>query len=211
VWESFVPIPDPLALEILGRHATAEELATWNSVADVINSADGPNFVEPLVRLYVGMFGRLPDTVDPNADFDHPPQSGFWTNVNLLRSGQVSLIDMAEAFAQSQEGFSHFGVAAQLHIPPSSAFIENLYETLLNRHGSGSEITAWQDLHLDIAHVVLGFTESAEYKAISYSFEVVPEAPPPAPTIYDQFLTEVGAAHPDQHINVIGSSAAHTV
>lgn len=197
-------VPDKSVLAVLGRHATPDELATWNSVADIINSSDGQNFVEPLVRLYVGMFNRLPDVADPNGDFDSGPQSGFWVNVNLLRDGKVSLIDMAEAFAQSAEGFSHFGVAGQLHIAPTANFIQNLYLTLLNRSGSSAEISAWQNLHLDIALVTVGFTESAEYKAKTYAFDIVDGSPPPSPTIYDQFLTSAGVAQPDQHINVIG-------
>jgi hypothetical protein len=202
-----VAVADKIVLEVIGRHGATDELVTWNSVADVINSPDGVNYVEPLVRLYVGMFGRLPDVADPNSDFDSSPQSGFWNNVNLLRDGKVGLVDMAEAFAQSQEGFTHFGVAAQLHIPPDAGFIQNLYATLLNRVGSNTEIAAWQNLHLDIAHIVLGFTESAEYRAATYAYDVTRD-PPPAPTIYDQFLTAAGAAHVDQHIDVVGGTSS---
>ena len=111
---------------------------------------------------------------------------------------------MAEAFSQSKEGFTHFGVAGQLHTPASAGFIQSLYTTLLDRTGSDAEIFAWQNLHLDIAHLTVGFTESAEFKEKSYSFQIVDEMPPPAPTIYDQFLASVGAAHPDQHIDVVG-------
>jgi hypothetical protein len=111
---------------------------------------------------------------------------------------------MAEAFSQSQEGFTHFGVAGQLHIPPSGGFIQQLYNVLLNRTGSDAEIAAWQDLKLDIAHLTIGFTESVEYEGDTYAYKIVPGFPPPAPTIYDAFLTETGAAHPDQHINVVG-------
>lgn len=208
-------VSDISVLEVLGRHGTADELTTWNNVADIINSSDGPQYVEPLVRLYVGMFNRLPDVADPNNDFDSGPQSGFWNNVNLLREGKISLIDMAEAFAQSQEGFTHFGVAGQLHISPGAGFIQNLYQTLLNRVGSDAEIAAWQNLHLDIANVVVGFTESTEYRADTYAYNIVEGFPPPAPTIYDEFLTAAGAAHPDQHIDVVGGTssltAAHTV
>ena len=157
-------VSDQSVLALLGRHGTAGELATWDSVAGIINSPDGQNYVEPLVRLYVGMFDRLPDVKDLNSDFASGAQSGFWNNINLLRDGKISLIDMAESFAQSQEGFTHFGVAGQLHIPPNAGFIQNLYHTLLNRDGSASEIAAWHNLHLDIAHVVVGFTELTEYK-----------------------------------------------
>jgi hypothetical protein len=109
-----------------------------------------------------------------------------------------------KAFSQSQEGFAHFGVAAQLHISPDANYIQQLYHTLLNRTGSDAEIAAWQDLKLDVAHLMVGFTESVEYKADTYAYNVVPELPLPAPTIYDEFLVAAGAAHPDQHINVIG-------
>jgi hypothetical protein len=203
-----VTVPDNSVLEVLGRHGTADELATWSSVADIINSSDGPNFVEPLVRLYVGMFSRLPDVADPNNDFNSGPQSGYWTNVNLLRDGKISLIDMAEAFAQSPEGFAHFGVEGQLHITPDAGYIQELYHTLLNRTGSDVEIAAWQNLKPDIAQLTFGFTESIEYKADTYAFNIVPGSPPPAPTIYDEFLTAAGAAHPDQHINVVGGTGS---
>jgi hypothetical protein len=154
------------------------------------------------------MFGRLPDVVDPNGDFDSGLQSGFWNNVNLLRTGSISLIDMAEAFSQSEEGFTHFGVAAQLHIPPSAGYIEELYHVLLNRVGSDAEVAAWQHLNLDVAHLTIGFTESTEYKAKSYAYDVKPDSPPPPPTIYDEFLAASGAAHPDQHINVVGGDGS---
>jgi hypothetical protein len=203
-----VPVPDISVLEVLARHGTPDELATWNSVADIINSSDGQNFVEPLVRLYVGMFDRLPDVADPNNDFDSGPQSGFWNNVNLLREGKISLIDMAEAFSQSPEGIAHFGAAGLLHISPDASYIQQLYNTLLNRTGSTAEISAWQNLHLDIAHLTVGFTESIEYKADTYAYKILPGLPPPAPTIYDEFLTEAGAAHPDQHINVTGGTGS---
>jgi hypothetical protein len=203
-----VSVPDNLVLEVLGRHGSADELAAWNGVADVINSSDGANFVEPLIRLYVGMFNRLPDVADPNNDFNSDPQSGFWDNVNLLRDGKISLINMAEAFAQSPEGFAHFGVEGQLHITPDAAYIEGLYHTLLNRTGSAAEVAAWQNVKPDIAQLTIGFTESVEYKADTYAFNIVPGSPPPAPTIYDEFLTAAGAAQQDQHINVVGVSGA---
>src|ERR1700754_4888333 len=69
---------------------------------DISTLPEATNLVDPLVRLYQGAFGRLPDSIDPNSNFDTGAQSGFWVNTNALRSG-VTLLGLAQAFVVSAE------------------------------------------------------------------------------------------------------------
>src|SRR3981189_291036 len=103
---------DTIYLEVLSRHATAAEKATFSTLSnsesvaqidlDISTLPEATSFVDPVVRLYQGAFGRLPDSIDPNGNFDTGAQSGFWVNTNALRSG-LTLVQMAQAFVASAE------------------------------------------------------------------------------------------------------------
>ena len=157
--------------EVLSRHATAAEKAAFSSLAntestaqiesDIATLPEATTLVDPLVRLYQGAFGRLPDTIDPNGNFDTGAQSGFWVNTNALRSG-LTLVQMAQAFVASAEFTAQYGTTS---VTP--ALITAFYQHILGRDPSSAEVGAWQATGLDAAHVLLGFTQSTEFIARS--------------------------------------------
>jgi len=156
-------------LEVLSRHATAAEQATFVALSsfestaqidlDIATLPEATSFVDPLVRLYQGAFGRLPDTIDPNGNFDTGAQSGFWANTNALRSG-ISLQALANAFVVSAEFLTLYGSNA---VTP--ALITAYYQHILGRDPASSEITAWQATGLNAAQILIGFTQSPEFIA----------------------------------------------
>ena len=64
--------------EVLARHATTAEQQAFSALsltestgaieADIATLPEATTLVDPLVRLYQGAFGRLPDTIDPNGN-----------------------------------------------------------------------------------------------------------------------------------------------
>ncbi len=129
--------------------------------ADISTLPEATRFGDPLVRLYQGAFGRLPDTIDPNGNFDTGAQSGFWVNMNALRGG-VSLLCMSQAFVASGEFHTFYGTTT---VTP--ALITAFYQHILGRDPSSAEVAAWQATGLDAAHILVGFTQSAEFIARS--------------------------------------------
>ena len=191
--------------EVLSRHATAAEQAAFAALS--VNPTSGAtrsrhfdaagsnNLVDPLIRLYQGAFGRLPDTIDPNGNVDTAPQSGFWVNTNALRSG-VSLLGLAQAFVVSAEFNTLYGSTSV-----TAGLITAFYEHILARDPSSAEVAAWLATGLDAAHILIGFTQSIEFIARSQaSVDAFKDAlaeglhpsgalqgppPPPAPTLVD--------------------------
>jgi hypothetical protein len=164
---------DTTYLEVLARHATSNEQIEWAALSEaemgqrvddlIIQIPEVATLVDPVIRLYLGAFNRFPDAQDPNADFDTGPQSGFWVNVNALRNG-ASVLDLAEAFVTSQEFHSLYGTTEV-----DADLITAFYSHILGRNPTFAEISAWQNTGLDAAHILVGFTESAEFKAASQS------------------------------------------
>ena len=160
--------------EVLARHATPAEQQAFAALsltqsnaqidADIATLPEATSFVDPIVRLYQGAFGRLPDTIDPNGNFDTGAQSGYWVNVNAFRSG-VSLVAMAEAFVASAEFHNLYGTTT---VTP--ALITAFYQHILGRDPASSEVAAWQATGLDAAHILLGFTQSTEFVNSSQPF-----------------------------------------
>jgi hypothetical protein len=161
---------DQFYLGSLARHATAGEESGWAALSEVSDtdiglaistSPDAVSFSEPVERLYLGAFGRYADAVDPNGNFDTGPQSGYWVNVNALRQG-LSVTDLAEAFVVSAEFQAFYGTAEV-----SAALISAFYANVLDRGASGQEIVDWQNSGLSAAEILVGFTESAEFREAS--------------------------------------------
>jgi hypothetical protein len=154
--------------ELLARQATAAEQAAFVALSQTQSTAniehaietlpEVANLVDPVIRLYQGAFGRVPDTV---GNFGGPGSSGFWVNVNALRNG-ISLQNLAEAFTVSAEFIAIYGTNA---VTP--ALIQAYYHHILNRDGSTAEVNSWLNSGLDAAHILIGFTQSAEYIAAS--------------------------------------------
>ena len=157
--------------EVLARHATTAEQQAFAALsltqtkaaieADVATLPEATALADPLIRLYQGAFGRLPDTIDPNGNYDTGAQSGYWVNMNALRSG-VTLVGMAEAFVVSSEFHTLYGTTSV-----TSALITAYYQHILGRDPSSAEVAAWQATGLDAAHILVGFTQSAEFIARS--------------------------------------------
>jgi hypothetical protein len=164
---------DTTYLEVLARHATSDEQIEWADLSQsemgqrvdhlIIQIPEVATLVDPVMRLYLGAFNRFPDAGDPSGNFDTGPQSGFWVNVNALRNG-ASVLDLAEAFITSQEFHSLYGTT-QVDADLITAF----YSHILGRNPTFAEISAWQNTGLDAAHILVGFTESAEFKVVSQS------------------------------------------
>jgi S-layer protein len=155
---------DTLYIDLLARHATAAEIATWVALSATLTTTqieaqiealpEVLNDVDPIVRLYQGAFGRVPDTANGLS-------SGFAVNVNAVRSG-VSIPALAEAFTVSPEFLAIYGSSA---VTP--ALISAYYQHILGRAATSAEITAWSSAHLDAAQILVGVTQSAEYIASS--------------------------------------------
>lgn len=157
---------------VYARHATPAEQQQWSELGNtidrdtlahlVVDTAEADIYVDPVLRLYAGAFHRTPDTGDPNGDVNSGAQSGYWTNVSALRSG-VSLQGLAEAFVASSEWLSDHGTRS-LEEP----IVIDLYQTILQRNPNADEVAAWMHSGLDMAHVLLGITESTEAKDLAY-------------------------------------------
>ena len=109
------------------------------------------------MRLYQGAFGRLPDSIDPNGNFDTGAQSGFWVNTNALRCG-ITLQRLAAAFVVSAEFIDLYGTTT---VTP--ALITAYYQNILGRDPSSAEVSAWQATGLNASQILIGFTQSTEF------------------------------------------------
>ena len=162
---------DLMYLEVLARHATVAEQDAFSALSndfpsvqierDIITLPEATILVDPLIRLYQGAFGRLPDTIDPNGNFDIAGQSGYWVNVNAARSG-IGLLGLARAFVVSSEFKDLYGT-----IEVTPALITAFYQHILDRAPSSAEVAAWVATRLDAASLLLGFTQSVEFIARS--------------------------------------------
>src|SRR6202790_3040907 len=151
--------------EVLARHATAAEQANFSTLSnsestaqiesDIATLPEATALADPLIRLYQGAFGRLPDTAGPVLS------SGYAVNLNAERSG-VTLVGLAEAFVASAEFHSQYGTTT---VTP--ALITAYYQHILGRDPSSAEVGAWQATGLDAAHILLGFTQFTEFIARS--------------------------------------------
>ncbi|WP_298884014.1 DUF4214 domain-containing protein [uncultured Bradyrhizobium sp.] len=143
---------------ILFRGASTAELSAWSGletnsevIAGIEHSPEALLYVDPLIRLYQGAFNRTPDV------------SGLGANVDAMRDGHHSLYDMANAFVHSTEFTNTYGSLSD------AQYVEQLYHNVLNRVGTQTEVDNWLATGLDRAHILVGFTESAEFIASSAS------------------------------------------
>ncbi len=99
-------------------------------------------------RLYQAAFDRTPDT------------GGLGHNIELMDAG-LSLQDMASAFVNSAEFIQLYGTA-----PSDNAFIEALYNNVLDRGSDATGYAYWQHElesgNRSRADVLIGFSESTE-------------------------------------------------
>ncbi len=151
---------DEMYRTILGRGADAAGLAFWRAELDAgvspavlaaqfVTSAEFDGTVAPVTRLYDAVLGRLPDRDGLR----------FW--LDARRSG-TSLEDVADAFVDSPE----FRAIAD---DDPTVLIDRLYLRVLDRPADAEGRAFWvEELasgRRTIGQVVLGFTESSEFRA----------------------------------------------
>lgn len=145
---------------ILDRPADQAGLATYVNEAaggttnaqietQIATSPEAVRFVNPVVQLYEGILGRVPDA------------SGQSFFVNLFRNGTASLTAIAASMAASPEGQARLGSTV------SSASVTALYQSSLGRAPSASDVSFWTSSGLSLPQVAASIATSAESTAFS--------------------------------------------
>jgi hypothetical protein len=126
--------------------AEANGLTPPQIVSDIVSSTEATTSVYPIVRLYQA-FDRVPD------------QAGLTGWVDAFESGALTEGQIAQGFVNSAEFLSDYGTNQV-----STGFVASLYENVLGRHGSTSEISAWVNSGETAAQILVGFSDSAEFQ-----------------------------------------------
>jgi hypothetical protein len=197
----------------LARHASIDEQLQWSALSTSLDTStivrliddtpEATTYVDPVFRLYLGAFGRVPDWHNPDGpnNFDTGSNSGFWTNVNALRSG-IGIVGLAEAFVASNEFHQMYGTT-QVVAPLIVAF----YQHVLDRSPSSDEVSAWLNTGLDAAHILVGFTESIENKNFQAFFTEGKKEQISTTDAYhpdDDMPLPFDLLHPGHHSAVVG-------
>jgi uncharacterized protein YkwD len=157
-------------VDVLGRPADSAGLASWTNalqggststagmVASLVNSAEAGMVVEPVNRLYLAYFRRNPDAAGLQ----------YW--VWRLRGG-ATLGQVSAAFAGSPEFVGTYGSLSD------QAFVDLVYRNVLGRGADAAGLTYWvgqlTTRRLDRGGVMIGFSESAEYKSKTWAWNDV--------------------------------------
>jgi hypothetical protein len=165
---TFAPLPSAQAfagqqfVDLLSRSADAAGLLTWTQalssgavtparmVSDLVASTEARQLVEPVNRLYRAFFFRSPDA------------GGLSHWVGRLRGG-AALSEVSNAFAASPEFAATYGSLS------NQAFVDLVYRNVLGRSADASGLAYWVGQlsggRLNRGGVMIGFSESSEYKA----------------------------------------------
>lgn len=154
-------------LNVLERPATAAEQTSYVNlsatltndqvISVIVGSGEATNFVQPIIRLYQAAFGRVPD------------QAGIDANVDAMHlsfvNGDVRFL--SDAFVVSQEFANRYngGVLLTRTALPTDVMLQALYVNVLGRVASPAEIAAWLATGQNISQIIVGFSESTEFKA----------------------------------------------
>ncbi|MBY4677945.1 DUF4214 domain-containing protein [Marinobacterium arenosum] len=154
----------PAALTEIGQQLQANGVNGVQWFLDVLDEYQGQKLyadlnddIDPIVRMYDAMMGRMPDRGGVQ----------FW--INEYKNG-TSLQSIGESFANSAEFFELEGDAS------NESVLTALYQNVLGREPDEEGYQWWLDTMNNgesLGGVIVGFTESAEYKAAS---EVAVEA-----------------------------------
>ena len=118
---------------------------------DILNGGDTPlisNESSVVYRLYLATLGREPD------------EGGLVSWVSAIQNGAIDQSDAAAGFVNSAEFQSIYGALND------QAFVELLYNNVLNRSSDPAGLQAWLDVlnsGTSRADVVLGFSNSPEF------------------------------------------------
>jgi hypothetical protein len=118
------------------------------------NSQEFNGFVAPVVRLYFATYLRVPD------------YAGLVFNAGLIRSGTLTLTQLADFFAASPEFTALYGSLN------NTQFVTLLYNNVLNRAPDPAGLNGWVSLlngGMSRGQVLLGFSESPEYQAAQFN------------------------------------------
>jgi hypothetical protein len=151
--------------DFLGREGDPAGIQGWTdfvtagtySRPDVINaflqSAEFSGSVAPVVRLYFAAFNRVPD------------YAGLTFNAGLVRSGAVTIAQLADFFVASPEFIATYGAL------DNTQFVTLLYLNVLGRAPDSAGLNGWVALlnagTYSRGAVLLGFSESAENLGLS--------------------------------------------
>ena len=148
-------------LAVLQRSASTADANAWSTatngtltdaqvIADIVSSPEAVEYVDPIVRLYQAAFGRIPD------------EAGLKGWENSFKSGALSELQIVSDFISSAEFTARYG-ATNPNGAPTSAFVQLLYQNVLGRQGSQSEVSGWVNSGQTDAEIMLGFVNSAEF------------------------------------------------
>jgi Domain of unknown function (DUF4214) len=116
-----------------------------------LSSPEFAGFVAPVVRLYFATFLRVPD------------YAGLIFNAGLVRSGTITVTQLADFFTQSPEFMSLYGSL------DNTQFVTLLYSNVLHRAPDTAGLNGWVQLlttgGYSRGQVLLGFSDSTEYQA----------------------------------------------
>ncbi|MEZ5137823.1 MAG: DUF4214 domain-containing protein [Acidimicrobiales bacterium] len=140
---------DPSAAELaLGRDVLERGLFTAPGYLATLVEGEGAEHGAPIVRLYLAALGRLPD----------PSGMGYWTRRHLAG---WTLAEIADQILVSTEFERRFGA------PADRAFVDQLYENVLDRAGDPSGIDYWTRRlvggQISRRGLVVQFSESSEH------------------------------------------------
>ncbi len=214
---TFAPHPSAQAFanqafaDVLGRAADPSGLMTWTNalqygmtspaamVANLVNSAESAAVVEPINRLYWAYFHRTPDAGGVQ----------YW--IGRLRAG-AGVAEISNAFVGSAEFRATYGSLSD------AAFVDLVYRNVLNRAADLGGLSYWIGQlvghALDRGGVMLGFSESNEYKAATAAWNDVVQVyvgllrRSPDPTGLDYWVNQLrgGRSVVDLTGSILGSS-----
>jgi hypothetical protein len=88
-------------------------------------------------------------------------------NPGTIHPGPVDIISLAKAFVVSQEFADLYNGGVLITDPnaqPTPEMVQAFYNNVLGRDGSPEEVAAWVNGPATIAEVLIGFSESTEFK-----------------------------------------------
>ena len=185
--------------DVLRRPADSRELGSWRDslrrgTADppsmttmLVSSAESAMVVDPVNRLFLAYFGRSSDAAGER----------YW--IDQLRNG-AGLRQVSSAFASSPEFRSTYGDL------DDAAFVDLVYRNVLGRPADSTGRSYWTGQlrtgSSDRGALMLGFSESSEYRSVTANRNAVIEAflalvqRPPDTEALAHWTSQLGSGHP---------------
>jgi hypothetical protein len=151
--------------DFLGREGDPPGITNWTNamqsgaltrsqvIDSFFNSQEFQGTDSPIVRLYFAYFLRIPD------------YAGLQNWLAAYRSG-APLANISEGFAQSPEFLQRYGSLS------NGAFVTLLYQNVLGRNPDPTGLANWTNAlnaGATRGQIMLGFSESPEFKGTSYN------------------------------------------